>query len=565
MLDLSLHQSCLYSQTNNRTFFCDQKLRLISANQAFLNDIGCEQLEDVTGTRLEELGGQSYEILNILIDAETKTIETHQKHTAKNIRCSIRGSDTVVTLEYHPVFSDGGDFHGTVCHYCVDEYSESLGFEKILIDALMRSTQDFIYFKDVNSRFIRVSHIMVERLGAPDLDSIVGTTDFDYWNFDCAQGFFEDERRIMETRQPLIGVCEQEIRTDGKRTWVITSKMPLEDEFGNVFGTFGIGKDITDLKETEVELKRTNGRLVSASRRAGMAEIASNVIHNVGNVLNSVNVSLSLSQTAVNNCGVENLIKAADLLQNSKDEPNFLSENPKGKVLPEFLRMSADSLVKMQSSVVEELTLLGRNLSHIKTIVSMQQQYAGAAAVTEKVQLTSLMDNAIQIGECTLQDSDVSIETNFLVDIEAEIDKHRVLQILVNLIRNAKHACEDADHDRPKQICVTIDQPTPDFFMIEVSDNGIGIEEKNLTSIFNHGFTTKENGKGFGLHSSANTAKELGGSLIATSAGKGTGAAFVLNLPVKCKQKNSSDLRSEVHSIGESEMDFSSTPISVQI
>ena len=565
MLDLSLHQNCLYSQTKNRTFFCDKDLRLISANQAFLNDIGCEQLEDVLGSRLEDLRGKSFEIIDTLIVAESKTIETHQKQSVKNARCPIQGRNTTVSLEFYPVFTDGGHFHGTVCHYCVEDYSELLSFEKILVDALMTSTQDAIYFKDVNSRFIRVSQIMVDRLGAPNLDSIIGTTDFDYWDFDCAQGFFEDERRIMQTREPLIGVCEQEIRTDGKRTWVISSKMPLEDEFGNVFGTFGISKDITVLKETEVALQKTHGRLVSASRRAGMAEIASNVIHNVGNVLNSVNVSLSLSQTAIKKCGVENLIKAADLLQNCKDEPNFLSENPKGKVLPDFLRMSAESLVKMQSSVGEELDLLGRNLSHIKTIISMQQQYAGVAAFTEKVQLTTLVDDAIQIGQCTLQNADVSIKTNFVVDIEAEIDKHRVLQILVNLIRNAKHACEDADHDNPKQICVTLDQPTPDFFMIEVSDNGIGIEEKNLTSIFNHGFTTKEGGKGFGLHSSANTAKEIGGSLIATSAGKGTGAAFVLSLPMKCAQKNNSDLRSEVHSIGGSELDFTTTPISSQM
>ena len=530
-----------------------------------MNDIGCERLEDILDTRLEELGGQSYDIIKVLIDAERKTIETHEKQTAKNLRCSIQGSDTIISLEYHPVFSDEGTFHGTVCRYSVDDYSESLGFEKILIDALMKSTQDAIYFKDVNSRFIRVSDIMVERLGAKDLDSIVGTTDFDYWNYDCAQGFFQDERRIMETRKPLLGVCEQEIRTDGNRTWVISSKMPLEDELGNVFGTFGISKDITDLKETEVELQKAHDRLLSASRRAGMAEIASNVIHNVGNVLNSVNVSLSLSQTALKNCGVENLVKAADLLQKNKDEPKFLSENPKGKVLPDFLRMSAESLAEMQTSTVRELELLAGNLNHIKTIVSMQQQYAGLAAVAEMVRLSSLVENAIQIGRCTLKESKVSIETNFLVDIEAEIDKHRVLQILVNLIRNAKHACEDADHELPKQIFVTIDQPTDEFFMVEVSDNGVGIEQSNLTSIFSHGFTTKQNGKGFGLHSSANSAKEMGGSLIATSAGKGQGAAFVLSLPVKCTLKDSSHLRTEVQSIGASDIDLSSTPISTNI
>jgi len=555
MLDLSLHQSRFHSQTQDRIYYRDEDFRLIYANQAFLDDVCCSEIEDVLGTRLSDLGVQSSGIQELLIDVEEMIGETHTTQTKDQVRCSTDDSDSIVSLECHPVFADNGSFHGIVCRYSVYDFSKSLGFEKVLIDALMRSTQDNIYFKDVNSRFIRVSNSMVERLGAPDLESIVGTTDFDYWDFDCAQGFFQSERRIMETRKPLLGVCEQGIRTDGRKTWVISSKMPLEDEFGNVFGTFGISKDITELKETEFELQKTNQQLLSASRRAGMAEIASNVIHNVGNVLNSINVSLAMSRSAVKDCGVENLMKAADLLKLNKDDPSFLSENPKGKILPDFLRMSAESLTEMQDSVVKELDLLGRNLDHIKTIVSMQQEYAGVAAVTETTQLTLLVEDAIQIGECTLTDLEVEIKSNFIVDIEVEVDKHRVLQILINLIRNAKHACEDAEHDRPKRVCVTVDQPTEDFFMVEVSDNGVGIDDENLTNIFNHGFTTKKDGKGFGLHSSANAAKELGGSLVATSAGKGQGAAFVLNLPMKGTQNTDSELRPEVISIGAIELD----------
>lgn len=560
MYDLSLHQSQFYSQTADRVYFRDRDFCLISANQAFLNDLCCDRLEDVIGTRLSEVSVQATGIQRLLTDVEKQIAQTHTTQKKNQIRCSTNSSEAFVSLECHPVFATDGNFHGIVCRYSVEDFSEHLGFEKVLIDALMRSTQDNIYFKDVNSRFIRVSHSMVNRLGAPSLDSIIGTTDFDYWDFECAQGFFQAERRIMQTREPLIGVCEQEIRTDGQKSWVITSKMPLEDELGNVFGTFGISKDISALKETEFQLQNTNEQLLSASRRAGMAEIASNVIHNVGNVLNSVNVSLAMSRSAVKNCGVENLLKAADLLKGNTNDPKFLSENPKGKILPDFLRMSADSLTKMQTSVVDELDLLGRNLDHIKTIVSMQQEYAGATAITETVQLTPLVEDAIRIGECTLTDSNVDIDTNFIVDIEVDIDKHRVLQILVNLIRNAKHACEDANHDRPKRVCVTIDQPADDYFMVEVSDNGVGIEEKNLTSIFNHGFTTKEDGKGFGLHSSANAAKELGGSLIATSAGKGEGAAFVLSLPMKHVGKPKSKTRSEVFSIGAIEFDAPAQP-----
>ena len=171
----------------------------------------------------------------------------------------------------------------------------------------------------------------------------------------------------------------------------------------------------------------------------------------------------------------------------------------------------------------------------------MQQEYAGAKHFLERMNVSSLVDDAIQIGEGTLQRSGVNVTKNFDKNIEAEVEKHKVLQILINLIRNSKHACEDTTDGRKKEVTITIDTPADDFFSIEIADNGVGIAQDNLTSIFNHGFTTKETGKGFGLHSSANTAKEMGGSLIATSAGVGMGASFVLTLPIKPKVREQSE------------------------
>lgn len=555
MHDLSLHQSQFYESTSERIYFRDQEFNLISGNKTFLGDLFCENIEDVIGSRLDQINVRSESIKTILLDMESQIQRTHQSQFRNHVRCNINSKDCMVSAECHPVFSDDGNFHGIVGQYSVKSVLDSLGNEKVLIDALMRNTQDAIYFKDLNSRFIRASDSMIDQLGAPDIESIIGSTDFDYWDFECAQGFFQSERKIIETREPLIGVCEQEVRNDGRKTWVITSKMPLEDESGNVFGTFGISKDITTLKETEFKLQETNQQLVSASRRAGMAEIASNVIHNVGNVLNSVNVSLSLSRSMVKNSGVENLFKVADLIDQNKNTPDFLTTDPKGKILPKFLRMSAENLTQAKDAILEELSNLARNLDHIKTIIAMQQEYAGVASVIEKVPLIPLVEDAIRIGECTMSELGVEIETQFMVDIEAEIDKHRVLQILINLVRNAKHACEEADHGTAKRIKVTIDQPIDGFFTIDVSDNGAGISKDNLTSIFSHGFTTKENGKGFGLHSSANAAKELGGSLIATSPGKGEGAAFVLTLPLKAKRKTQSKTPNNVMPIGTIEPD----------
>ena len=561
MHDLSLHQSQFYNLTSQRIYFRDNDLKLTFANKSYLNDICCHKLEDVLGTRLRDFDNEHDGIQNLLLEVENQTVETREAQVRNHVRCSANGGRSIISLECHPVFLNDGAFSGIVCRYDVDDIFGSLGVEKMLMDSLMQSTQDFIYFKDLNSRFIRVSHSMVELFGVPDLDSIIGNSDYDFWDFECAQGFFESERRIMETKKPLLGVCEEETRPDGRKSWVITSKMPLLDESDNVVGTFGISKNITELKETEFKLQELNRQLVSASRRAGMAEIASNVIHNVGNVLNSINVSLSVTQTMVKNNGLENLIKSADLLEANKDTPDFLSKDPKGKVLQKFLRMSAENLEKTQAKVVQELDSLSRNVDHIKTIVSMQQEHAGAALVIESIELSLLVEDAIRIGQCTLNNSTVEITKHFNAELEVEIDKHRVLQILVNLIRNAMHACEAQSHEEPKEIRITVSQPTDGFFTIDVSDNGIGIDQGNLTSIFNHGFTTKESGKGFGLHSSANVAKELGGSLIAVSSGIGKGATFSLNLPVKAPNKGNPKLRSGVITIGMDDTVLTNTPV----
>jgi signal transduction histidine kinase len=110
------------------------------------------------------------------------------------------------------------------------------------------------------------------------------------------------------------------------------------------------------------------------------------------------------------------------------------------------------------------------------------------------------------------------------------IDKHKVLQILVNLVRNAKHSF-DGVKEIKKQITLGITK-TNDRLQIAITDNGIGIPPENLLRIFNHGFTTKKNGHGFGLHSGALTARELGGTLTAFSEGTGRGSKFTLEFPI---------------------------------
>jgi len=280
------------------------------------------------------------------------------------------------------------------------------------------------------------------------------------------------------------------------------------------------------------ELARTQRDLMLASRQAGMAEVASGVLHNVGNVLTSVNVSANLLRDQIRHSETHTLLKAADLLkQNTGDPAAFLTSDPKGKLMPELIVQVADQLRKEQETASHELEQLAKNIDHIKEIVTMQQSYARVAGVTEKVGPASLVDDALQINAAALDRHEVTVIRRFEDVPSLMVDKHKVLQILINLIRNAKYALDEGNPGE-KKIIITIARNGDEGVRVGVEDNGIGIPPENLTRIFSHGFTTRANGHGFGLHLGALNARELGGSLSAASEGPGRGATFTLILPL---------------------------------
>ncbi|MDA8563583.1 ATP-binding protein, partial [Mariniblastus sp.] len=300
---------------------------------------------------------------------------------------------------------------------------------------------------------------------------------------------------------------------------------------------FGISKDITVQKETEQELELTNKKLLDASRQAGMAEIATNVIHNVGNVLNSINVSISQTTDISRGLKIDKLKKIADMLQANLDDPKFLTEDEKGKRIPEYLSLFAEELAKDRSMIEKELESTRCHLQHVKMIVSMQQEYATANQVIEEVDLAEVLEDAVKMSSGSLERHRISLVREFDSGIQMMLEKHRVMQILVNLIRNAKHAVQDTEQEE-RRLTVAVLRPDDQTVTIEISDNGVGISPDNILKLFNHGFSTKSHGHGFGLHSCANSAKELGGSLTAHSEGLGKGATFKLVLPVKPMEMN---------------------------
>lgn len=295
-----------------------------------------------------------------------------------------------------------------------------------------------------------------------------------------------------------------------------------------------LSREIAERKRAERELEIAHRQLLDAARRAGMAEVATGVLHNVGNVLNSINVSSNLVADRLRNSRLSELIRALNMLnQHADDLEYFLKENEKGKQLSEFLNLVTPHLDSECKMMLDEMQLLAKNINHVKTIISMQQSYAGALGVVETVALTDLLEDALMLNAASLGKYEIEVVRDYAAMPQVQVEKQKVMQILVNLVRNARDALvESRRKDRRLTLHTGIvGENNAKKVRIEVIDNGIGIARQNLTKVFSHGFTTKKHGHGFGLHSSANAAKELGGSLAAHSEGPGRGAVFTLELP----------------------------------
>jgi two-component system, NtrC family, sensor kinase len=396
---------------------------------------------------------------------------------------------------------------------------------------LLENVPDCIYFKDLESRFVRVSHAMSTRAGFSDPKKMEGKTDFDLFTSEHAQAAFDAEQQIIRTERAVVDVEEKETWSDGRITWVSTTKMPLYNEYGQVIGTYGVSRDITGRKHTEAALAQAQRSLLEASRMAGMAEVASGVLHNIGNAFNSVNTSTALIADRLNSMKVANLGRAVALIQDhSADLGKFLTEDNRGRQLPGYLAQLSTQFSREHQAILDEVRALAKSVEHIKTIIAMQQNYTRASTLLENLSPAELVSEALQISEASLSKHQIDVVQEFSPVPQVRAARHRVLEILVNLVSNAKQAVSDPSLQK-RCIRLTLEQAENGNVIFGVIDNGVGIPAENLKRIFSFGFTTKAGGHGYGLHSSAVAAQDMGGSLVAKSDGPGTGAAFYLELP----------------------------------
>ncbi len=343
---------------------------------------------------------------------------------------------------------------------------------------------------------------------------------------------------------PIQNLAETARRIARENDYSVRASKVADDEVGSFTESFNSMLDRIETRDTmllheiaerrraEEELQHAQTELIDASRQAGMAEVATGVLHNVGNVLNSVNVSATLLAERLDESRAANLARAAAMLRDHNGQlGDFLANDPKGRLLPAYIADLSADLENERREARTEIDLLTRNVEHIKDIVSMQQTYARVSGFTESLTAAALVEDALRLNLDSFMRRHIIVERNFAPVPPVEVDKHKALQILINILRNAEHAMRDAD-DPDQRLNIRIRQHDDHTVAIDLTDTGVGIPPENLTRIFSHGFTTRKDGHGFGLHSAALAALQMGGRLTAHSDGIGRGATFSLEIPI---------------------------------
>jgi PAS domain S-box-containing protein len=319
------------------------------------------------------------------------------------------------------------------------------------------------------------------------------------------------------------------IRPDGTVVHLDSLAALITDSRTSQRRLIGIILDISRRVGAEQRERLLQKQLREASHQSGMAEVATGVLHNVGNVLNSLGVASSTVQARLKASPVDRVERVAAMLDAHQGAlGEFLTNDPRGKRLPEYLSALGGQLKKEAEGLQEEVSAISGHVQYLCEIVQAQQSFARVGGAEEAVNVRELVDAALTLKGQEL--NGVEIRRDIGVMPEVWTDRYKLLQIIVNFIANACDAmAANAAGSRRIAIGAHIVQ---DQLEIVVEDCGAGIPADLLPRIWEFGFTTKAHGHGFGLHSSAVAAQQLGGTIAADSAGPGLGARFRVTLPV---------------------------------
>ncbi len=321
----------------------------------------------------------------------------------------------------------------------------------------------------------------------------------------------------------------------GKEIPVVFSSSVMTGADGEETGYVCVARDITERIKAEKALAEAQKQLIDSAHKAGMADIATGILHNLGNVLNSANSSVEETSQIVRASKVQSFINANQLLKAHIDHVSeFLSTDEKGRKLPKFYLKLGDVLLEENERTAKSIKRIEDKLNTMKGIVETQQDYAKAAFHSEKEELPKIINDVLKIEKDHIKSNGVQIKGDYDKPLRCKVHKYKLVQVLINLVKNAIESMKGNDlNNKTCELVIETGRVDDRSDFIKVMDNGCGIPPENLIKIFNHGFTTKEKGHGFGLHASANAMTEMGGSISVESDGENRGAAFTVELPVE--------------------------------
>ncbi|QRN99807.1 PAS domain-containing protein [Archangium violaceum] len=427
-----------------------------------------------------------------------------------------------------------GSLHSTTreaAHQSLERILKELRGSESKLSSIIESTDDLVVSLDTEGRVVAANSAMksfYRKLLGKELE--LGQPILHYGSQERLVIWKAHFDHVLQGQRLRV---EETFELEGSPTVLDFSLHPILVEGGRTAGVTLFGHDITLRKEAEARMGEMHRSLVDVSRQAGMAEVATGVLHNVGNTLNSVNISTSLVTDRLRNSRVTGLAKAANLLrEHTTDIALFLSQDPQGQKLPAYLIAVSDQLTEERQAMLQEMNALGLSVEHVKSIVSMQQKHARPAGAVERMDVPQLIDEALRLHAVSFERLAIHIVRDYADVPPIYVDRHKLLQILINLLSNARHALVDSAQ-QDKRLTIHVRRaPEGGGLLIEMTDNGVGIAPENLARLFSQGFTTKKTGHGFGLHISALAATEMKGRLSCSSPGPGLGATFTLELPM---------------------------------
>ena len=401
--------------------------------------------------------------------------------------------------------------------------------QRLLLEALMQNLPDHVYFKDRESRVIRINMSQARRFGLSDPDQAIGKTDADFFTAEHADQARADEIRVMETGQPII-LEEKETWSDRGDGWVLTTKAPLRNQDGEIIGTFGISHDITvrrrliaemegqitELSILNANLKQAQNQLLQSEKMASVGQLAAGVAHEINNPMGFLNSNLhSLARE------VDDLLRLVDFchsIESLGEADRARIRQLKADIDLDFLRNDITNLIQESLEGVLRVTKIVRNLRDYSRVDEKEWHF---------FDIEKGLDSTLSIAWNSIKYK-AEVVRRYAGLPEIECIGSQINQVFMNLLINAAQAIREKG-------TITLSTGFDEAAVwIDVADTGCGIDPQNLSRVFEPFFTTKPPGQGTGLGLSLSygiVRSHHGDLTVESHVGQGT--VFRVTLPRK--------------------------------